>query len=132
MGQREAECAGDVGVDEIARPVDRAVDMRFGREIHHDVGAVGLEGGAHRRGIGDVGADQVMARVGQRGTERLLRGGIDHLVNRDGLVRRARQQLPDDSRTSEAAAPGDQKSHTIHETLYSFHWQFDFFYASFQ
>ena len=59
------EGAGDVGVDEIARPVDRPVDMGFGGEMHHDVGLVGLEAGPHHRGIGDVGADQMMTRMPQ-------------------------------------------------------------------
>ena len=117
-GLEHDEGAGDVGVDEIARPVDRAVDMRFGGEMHHDVGPVRLEGGAHRRGIGDVGAEQMMARVRQRGTQRRLRRRIGHLVNRDDLVPRAPQKKPDNSRTNEAAAPGDQKFYIIHVIIF--------------
>jgi len=80
-GFEQDESAGNVGVDEVARPVDRAVHMGLGGEMHDEVGLVGGEELAHRRGIGDIGADQHMARIAQRGVQRVFRGGVGHLVH---------------------------------------------------
>ena len=42
--------AGDIGLDEIAGPVNRAVHMALGRQMHHHIGGMGgkdpVQGGA--------------------------------------------------------------------------------------
>ena len=40
---QEGEGADNVGLDEFARTIDRAIDMAFGRQIHHRVRLVFLE-----------------------------------------------------------------------------------------
>ena len=62
-GLQQGEGADDVGLHERRRAVDRAVDVAFGRQMHHRVRLVGGEDLAHRRGVGDVGADQHVAVV---------------------------------------------------------------------
>ena len=42
-GFKEVECADDVGLDEIARTGDRAIDMRLGGEVHDVRDAVLLD-----------------------------------------------------------------------------------------
>ena len=57
MAQRllqQREGADDVGVDEFAGPVDRAVDVAFGREVHDGVGRVLIEQRPQRRAVADV------------------------------------------------------------------------------
>ena len=39
-GFQQNESADDVGLHEVGRPVDRAVDMAFRREVHHRVRVV--------------------------------------------------------------------------------------------
>ena len=52
---QQREGADDIGLNEFAGAVDRAVDMALGREIHHRVGLVFLEQLAQRRRLADAG-----------------------------------------------------------------------------
>ena len=97
--------------DERGRAVDRAIDMAFRRQVHHRVGLVGGEHLAHRRGVGDVGADQHVAVVVARLLQRLLRGGVGHLVDVDHHVVGVAHQVAHHGGTDEAATAGQQHLH---------------------
>ena len=72
----EGEGADDVGRDELAGAVDRAVDVRLGRQVHDGVGAMLLEDPGDLRGVADVDLLEVVAGVigesqpGRRGCQR--------------------------------------------------------------
>ena len=85
--------------------------MAFRREMHHRVGLMRREHLPHRRGVGDVGADQHMAGVAARLLQRLLRRGVGHLVDVDHDVIGAAHQVAHHGRTDEAAAAGQQHFH---------------------
>ncbi len=55
--------ADDVGLDEVSGAVDRAVDVGFGGEVHHPIGAKVIKGGGHRGGIADVGLEEAVVGV---------------------------------------------------------------------
>ena len=88
------------------RPVDRAVDVAFGGEVHHRVGTVCLEHLLDRGGVGDVGLDEEVAGVAARLLERLFRGGVGHLVHVDHAVVGGADEMADHGRADEAAAAG--------------------------
>ena len=53
----------DIGLDKFGRAVDRAVDMRFGREMEDGVRVKRLKGLRHRLPIADVGLTKRITRV---------------------------------------------------------------------
>ena len=110
-GFQQDEGADDVGLDEVGRPVDRAVDMAFGRQMHHRVGIVGREHLAHRGGVGDVGLDQDMAVVPKTFLQRVFRGGVGHLVDIDDDVIGVAQQVAHHGGADKSASAGQQKLH---------------------
>jgi hypothetical protein len=54
-------CPGDVGLEEGPRPVDRSVDVRLGREVHHRVRV--RHQPADQLGVADVTAHEPVPRV---------------------------------------------------------------------
>ena len=110
---QQRERADDVGLDERGRPVDRAIDMAFRRQMHHRVGLVGREDLPHRRGVGDVRADQDMSVVTPRILQRVLGGGVGQLVDVDHDVVGVAHQMAHHSRTDEAASAGQQDFHAF-------------------
>ena len=94
--------------------------MALGREVHHGVGAVGGEDVAHRGGVGDVGAEVPMAWMGARLLQRVLGGGVGHLVHVHDVMVGGADQVADDGRSDEAAAAGEEYPHEGWGVLYRF------------
>ena len=108
---QQGEGADHVGAHEIARTVDRAVDVTFGRQMHDHVRVVRLKRVAHGGGIGDIGADQNVTLVMPGFLQRLFRGGVGHLVDIDHDVTGLPDQMADHRGADETAAPGQQNFH---------------------
>ena len=119
----QGEGAHDIGGDERRRSVDRAIDMAFGREVHHSVGLLRREDLAHRGGVGDVGTDQHVAVVGPRLLQRLLRGRIGQLVDVDHDVVAVPHQVAHHRGTDEAAAAGQQEFHLAGYADFTSEWE---------
>jgi hypothetical protein len=96
-----------------AGPVDRAVHVALGGEVHHGAGAVLREGGAHRLGVADVGADVDVARVRGLGAERGRAGRVGQLVDVHHHAIRGRQEVTQHRGTDEAVAAGDEQRHRV-------------------
>lgn len=81
-GLEELEGAGDVGGDELARAVNRAVDVRLGSEVHDRLRRSGGEGPSHSLGIANIGLDEGEAplalQVGKGGQVAGVGQPIDH------------------------------------------------------
>jgi len=106
-GFEQGEGADEVGLDEVGRAIDRAIDVRFGGEMHHRIGAMLRENARDRRRIGDVDDFQRVApALGER-AKRRVRSSIGQLVEIDDLLTLA-QQLPHHRCTDEACAAGHQ------------------------
>ena len=58
----QPECADDVGFDERRRPVDRAVDVRFRRQMHDGVGLLVGKNGSNLPAVANVAAMEPMMR----------------------------------------------------------------------
>ena len=105
---QQGERSDDIGFDERRRPVDRAIDMAFGRKVHHRIGLMGDEDLPDRRGMRDVGADQHMAIVMATFLQRVLGRRVSQLVDVDHHVIGLTKQVADDSRADKTAATGQQ------------------------
>ena len=60
---QQREGADDIGLDEFAGPVDRAVDMALGREVHHIARLVLIEQLPQRRPVADIDLREAVAVV---------------------------------------------------------------------
>ena len=102
--------AGDIGFDEIAGAVDRAVDMAFGGEMHHPVGLMlpehAIKGGA----VADVGLLEGIKRIAGDAGDVFKTGGIGERIEIDHLVP-PRHGQPHHGRADKASPPSDKDLH---------------------
>jgi hypothetical protein len=104
--------ADDVAVDERAGPVDRAVDMRFRRQMHDRIRLVRGERGPHRLVVRDIGPDQDMTAAVPRFLKRRLGRGVGHLVDVDDGMIRLPDQITHDRGSDKSASTRQQQSHS--------------------
>ena len=96
--------AENVGVDEVLRRLDRAVDVRLGGEVDHGLAAFAGTGDGFR--IGDVADDELGADALEIGRI----PGIGELVEHHDLVA-VSHEPPNEVRADEAGAAGDEHAH---------------------
>src|SRR6516162_3976853 len=77
----EGESADDVGMNEVARALDRTVDMALGRQIHHCVWSVLVEQPPECRPIADVHHFERVTRMPFGLGNRLQIGRISKFVD---------------------------------------------------
>ena len=100
--------ADHVGADEIVGPENRAIDVRFRREVHHRVDAIPLEQTAHRPFIANIPTHEHVARIALQSGEILEVAGIRQGIENHHLpLARAIQPMAHEVRADEAGAPGD-------------------------
>ncbi|MGY4215683.1 hypothetical protein ACVMFB_002182 [Bradyrhizobium sp. USDA 4522] len=116
MAQRllqDREGADDVGLDEFAGAVDRAVDMAFRGKVHHSIGLIFLEQPAQVLRLADAGllegVIQAFGGTGQRG--QVCR--IGQLVDVDDAGVGVAQQVADHGGADEAGAAGDEDRRSL-------------------
>ena len=85
--------ADDVGLNELTRAVDRAIDVRLRGKMHHGIRSVSLEHVAHRCGVGDVRLQKEVPRTGLNVRQRVQVPGIGEFVHVDNRVRRVQQEM---------------------------------------
>jgi len=66
----------DVGLDEFAGAVDRTVDVRFGGEMHDDVGPEIREDPVQRPAVADIGLFEAVTRIGGDFRQRFEVAGV--------------------------------------------------------
>ena len=110
-GVEQDEGADDVGVDERRRAIDGPVDVALGGQVHDGVRLVLGKHLAHGVGVADVGLDMEVAGVVQGALQRVLGGGVGHLVDVDDVVAGRADQVADHRRADEATAAGEQDTH---------------------
>ena len=105
------ERADDVGLDERRRPVDRAIDMAFGGEVHHRARAMLGEELLEQRGIADVAVDENVSRFPGHGLEARKVAGIGELVEVHHGFAAGADPVEDEVRADEARAAGHEDGH---------------------
>ena len=106
-GIEQAERADDIGLDEGARPVDRAVDMAFGRQVHDPVDPLFAQQGQHQLAIEDIAFDQPVVGGVCDHLQAFGVAGIGQLVEIDHALAVA-HQLAHHRRADEARTAGDE------------------------
>ena len=107
-GFQQDERADDVRVDETLRAVDRAIDVRLGREIHDRNGLMLAEDAADRVTVRNVCADERDSRILQNVVEVQQAAGVRQLVDNDDAIGAVRECVVDEVRADEAGSAGDQ------------------------
>jgi hypothetical protein len=79
----QRERAYDVGLDERRRIVNRAINVRFSREIDHRRRLVFVEDRSHRVFVGDVRFDEMNAGTAQRVFNVRQIAGVCQFINDD-------------------------------------------------
>jgi len=82
-GVEEAECADDVGLDERLGGIDRAVDVRLGREVHDRVDLVLREEAGDEFRVADAAVGENIARVRREVCEIRRVAGVGERVEVD-------------------------------------------------
>ncbi len=105
---QQGEGADHVGVDELARAVDRAINMTLGRQVHHSAGRILIEQLAQRLAVADIHLAEGIAWMSRCLRNRGEVGGVGELVDVDDKSRGIVEQVSDDRRAYEARAAGHE------------------------
>ena len=103
--------ADDVGLQEVGRPVDGAVDVAFGRQVHHGVGLVPLEHARHRGSVADVDTLERVAVIPLHRCERLEITRVRELVDGDHVVAEVEDEVANDGGANESSTSGNEDPH---------------------
>ena len=107
-GFEQAEGADDVGLDEVFRAVDAAVDVRFGGKIDDGARLVLGEQPGDEVEVADVALDEEVARVALQGGEVLEVAGVGQRVEVDDGLIGLGQPVEDEVAADEAGTTGDE------------------------
>ncbi|CAM5367949.1 hypothetical protein RLIN73S_00790 [Rhodanobacter lindaniclasticus] len=122
----QAQGADHVGLHELGRAVDRAVDVRFGGEIHDGIGLVFGQQLRHQRAVADVALYENVTRITLQRGQRIEVAGIGELVQVDH-AQAVGHRLQHEIRADETGAAGDQqgpgmKGWVVHCTFFGVIW----------
>src|SRR5215218_1441281 len=119
-GLQQLEGAYDVGLDEGAGVVDRAVDVALGGEVDHRRGTMLGEDAPHLPAVRDVAVEEREARIVQHAGEVLEAAGIGELVEHEDAGRRLGEDEPHEVAADETGAAGDEDGfHEVSASLLS-------------
>jgi hypothetical protein len=107
----QAVSPDDIGLDELARPVDGTVDMRLRCQVHDRVGSEARQHLAHRGLIDDVLLHELVASVGDYALQRFEVACVGQFVEVQYVMIGVVDQMADQRRTDKAGATGDKYSH---------------------
>ncbi|MOA30968.1 hypothetical protein D3C78_1520960 [compost metagenome] len=107
----QMERPDDIGLDEVLRSVDRAVDVRFRREVDHGPRPVLSQQTIHQRPVADIAMHEGMARVPFQAGEILQVAGVGQLVEADHRFVMAGEPVQHEVGADEAGAAGYEDGH---------------------
>jgi len=107
---KQRKRADDVGLNELRRPINRAVDMALGGQMHDHVRPKAAHDLAHLARVDDVASHEAEARIPCHGREIVEVAGIGQLVEDDHLVWRRVDDFPRHGRADEASAAGHENA----------------------
>jgi hypothetical protein len=111
------EGAGEIGLDESGRPVDRAVDMAFGGEVHHHLRPELLDDRARCRCIANVGLCKTIARFFRHAGEIVEVPRIGELVEDADFVPGVLNKVAHHRGADEPGTASNKKSLGRHRAL---------------
>lgn len=109
---QQREGADNIGPDEFAGAVDRAIDVALRRKVDHGVGLVLVEQSAQQRGFADAGLLKGIVRIADRAGKRIEVGRIGQLVDIDHARIGTAQEMAHHRRADETRAAGHENRGT--------------------
>jgi len=116
----QMEGADDVGLDEVFRAVDGAVDVALGGEVDDGARLLFGEQFADQGAVADVALDEDVALVAVQAGEVLQVAGVGEFVEIEDRLVVLSQPVEDEVRADEAGAAGDE-NHEIQPKKTRFH-----------
>jgi hypothetical protein len=107
-GFEELEGAHHVGHHEIRRPVDRAIDVAFGGEVHDRLRPLLGEERVDQRAVGDVALHEAVARIALEARQVGGIAGIGELVEVHHRACLGAHPVEDEVGSDEARTAGDE------------------------
>ncbi len=104
--------ANDVGLDELGRAVDRAVDVGLGGQMHDGVRLKLQQRLADPLTIGDVGLEELIAWVVFHSYQRLQVAGIGQFVQVEHAVLGIENEVADQCGADEPGSTGNENAHS--------------------
>ncbi len=104
--------ADDVGLDELRRAVDGAVDVGFGGQMHDGVRLEVQQRLADPLTIGDVGLEELITRVVFHGCQRLQVAGIGQFVQVEHAVLGIENEMADQCGADESGSASYENAHS--------------------
>ena len=101
----------DVGLNELCRAVDRAVDMGFGGQVHDGIRLEFQQRFTDTFAIGDIGLKELIAVAAVDFCQRLEIAGVGQLVQIEDAVPGVLDQMADQSRADESGSAGYENAH---------------------
>ena len=108
----QAEGADNVGLDEIFRPVDGAVDMRFCSEVDHRAWLMFCQQAGQQIGIGNAAMDEHMASITGQASQILQIAGIGQGIEIEHRFIALRQPVENEIAANKTSTAGD-KNHDV-------------------
>ncbi len=112
-GFQQAVRADNVGLDELGRTIDGAVDVGFSRQVHDRLRREALEHRADTGLIADIRLHELIARVGGNRLQRFKVARVGQFVEVQHFVVGVVYQVADQCRADETCAPGNEYSHEL-------------------
>ena len=94
-GFQQAISANNVGLDKVRRPVDGAVNVGLGGQVHDGLRLEALDDCTDRCLVDDVGLDEFVAGVGCNALQRFKVTGVGQLVEVEHFVCGVPDKVPD-------------------------------------
>ncbi|MNF83659.1 hypothetical protein D3C84_659840 [compost metagenome] len=110
-GFQQAVGADDIGLNEVRRPIDGAVDMGLSRQVHDGVWLETCQYGAHGGLVDNIGLHELVASVGGNAGQRFEIARIGQFVQVEHFMLGVPNQLANQGRADETGAAGDKNTH---------------------
>ena len=109
--------ADDVGLDELGRAIDGAVDVGLSGQMHDGVRLEVQQRLADPLTIGDVGLEELIARVVVHAGQRLEVAGIGQFVRVEHAVPGIEDEVTDQCGTDESGSASNENAHSDRASL---------------
>ena len=111
------EGADNIGLDEGGGPIDRTVDMAFGRQMHHDIRAELLDERAHGRCVANINLLEPVASIFRHAGEIIEITRVGELVENADLVAGVLNEVTHNCGADETGPAGNGKTLGRHGAL---------------
>src|SRR5262249_13017450 len=107
---QQSESSHNVGLYELCRAIDRAVNVGLGREVHHGIGLIPVEQRTHCGTVRDIDLREPVTRVTDHLRQRTQVRRVGELIDIEHEVISISKKMPYERGTDETGPPGNKDS----------------------